>query len=242
MFIRVKFIYASRIHFSLAQIQRAAACAWLGSSWLLSGPASTISPLSLTSDIATQSLSLVDDCWNTRVWLSPELTASMKPTGLQLHLQTGSVNSFSHASFHYYYWCCAYFGFSGSLLQIRTAWSSPTVAIISVIIPTLLHHATSLTQSLWASPWAADARLNRPACSYVWVSGFSLQILTIRSIPAVTNLRFTKVICLFCCIFDSPLSAINRHGSFGGPQLIPVIPLSCACITVGFSGQAPNLD
>lgn len=165
----------------------------------------------------------------------------MKPMGLQLQRQTGSLKVCSHASFHtwgafgcYFYWLLA-----GSLFQTLTLWSSPTVAIISHIRPTLLDHATSRTQSSWAYFYLPSLKLNSLTIlnSYVYASSF--QMFTFLSIPPDTN-RFGLMLILFCAFFYwSICSARSRHGSCAGPHYRLVTPLLCPLSLTG-SAQLPK--
>ena len=76
--------------------------------------------------------------------LFPKLIASINPTGLHEHFHTGSSNDYSHTSYHD---DCIFLLFVVDF-HILIVLSSPAVAIISLKHPTLLHQATSRTQSL----------------------------------------------------------------------------------------------
>lgn len=146
----------------------------------------------------------------------------MKPTGLQAHFQTGNwkecENTFIQASEPLAFCSC---------FHIFNFWSSPQVAMISQAEPTLLHQATSLTQSSWAG-WPSSAII-----SNLDEFAFSYHILTLWSIPPVTSLFGTKLtLWLSAPVIYSKFSANKRHGSVAGPQLRPVILPSCAFIAL----------
>lgn len=149
------------------------------------------SPFSLTADITTHYSSPSGDsgfpwyptyCLNTDVRFSPELTATMNPTGLHPHFQTGSLNLSCQANFQELP-MFELFWLMYSFFQILTTWSSPQVAIMSFITPILLHQATSRTQS----SWAALSPPNYAIISNWFVLWFSCHIFTLPSMPPVTN-------------------------------------------------------
>jgi hypothetical protein len=146
----------------------------------------------------------------------------MKPTGLQAHFQTGNwkewENTFIQASEPLAFCSC---------FHIFNFWSSPQVAMISQAEPTLLHQATSLTQSSWAG-WPSSAII-----SNLDEFAFSYHILTLWSIPPVTSLFATRLtLWLSAPVIYSKFSANKRHGSVAGPQLRPVILPSWAFIAL----------
>jgi hypothetical protein len=88
----------------------------------------------------------------------------------------------------------------------------------------LLLHATSLIQ-LSLAELSGTSRATSSLNSFVF-SSFSYHILTLPSIPPVTNLFGTSdsAFSLIAGFMMSLFSARRRHGSVDGPQLKPFIP------------------
>jgi len=93
----------------------------------------------------------------------------------------------------------------------------------------LLHHETSLIQSSYSLPLAYSPS----SATYLnskELSSFSYHILTLPSIPPVTNLFGTieSAFSLIAGFIISLFSAMSKHGSVAGPQLSPLTLASCA--------------